>query len=54
MTGFYNVTKKIKDALNAEPFVNTVSYGSLDDVDLIQANHLSVIAHNRKQLQCSI
>ena len=34
MTGFYNVTKKIKDALNAEPFVNTVSYGSLDDVDL--------------------
>ena len=34
MTGFYNVTKKIKDALNEEPFVNTVSYGSLDDVDL--------------------
>ncbi len=34
MTGFYNVTKKIKDALNAEPFVNTVSFGSLDDVDL--------------------
>ena len=34
MTGFYNVTKIIKDALNAEPFVNTVSYGSLDDVDL--------------------
>jgi len=34
MTGFYNVTKKIKDALAAEPFVNTVSYGSLDDIDL--------------------
>ena len=34
MTGFYNVTKKIKDALNAEPFVNTVSYGSLDDIDV--------------------
>ena len=34
MTGFYNVTKKLKDALNAEPFVNTVSYGSLDDIDL--------------------
>ena len=34
MTGFYNVTQKIKDSLNAEPFVNTVSYGSLDDVDL--------------------
>ena len=34
MTGFYNVTKKLKDALAAEPFVNTVSFGSLDDVDL--------------------
>jgi hypothetical protein len=34
MTGFYNLTDKIKDTLNAEPFVNTVSYGSLDDVDL--------------------
>ena len=34
MTGFYNVTKKLKDALQAEPFVNTVSFGSLDDVDL--------------------
>lgn len=34
MTGFYNVTKKIKDALAAEPFVNTVSFGSLDDIDL--------------------
>ena len=34
MTGFFNVTKKIKDALNAEPFVNTVSFGSLDDIDL--------------------
>lgn len=34
MTGFYNVTDKIKDTLNAEPFVNTVTYGSLDDVDL--------------------
>lgn len=34
MTGFYNVTDKIKDTLNAEPFVNTVTYGSLDDIDL--------------------
>lgn len=34
MTGFYNVTDKIKDTLAAEPFVNTVTYGSLDDVDL--------------------
>ena len=34
MKGFYNITDKIKDTLNAEPFVNTVTYGSLDDVDL--------------------
>ena len=34
MTGFYNVTDKIKDTLNAEPFVNTVTYGGLDDIDL--------------------
>jgi len=34
MTGFYNVTDKIKDTLAAEPFVNTITYGSLDDVDL--------------------
>lgn len=34
MRGFYNVTDKIKDALAAEPFVNTVTYGSLDDIDL--------------------
>ena len=34
MTGFYNITDKIKDTLAAEPFVNTVTYGSLDDVDL--------------------
>lgn len=34
MKGFYNITDKIKDSLNAEPFVNTVTYGSLDDVDL--------------------
>lgn len=34
MTGFYNVLEKIKDTLNAEPFVNTVTYGNIDDVDL--------------------
>jgi len=34
MKGFYNVTKKIKEALEAEPFVNTVTFGSIDDVDL--------------------
>jgi hypothetical protein len=34
MKGFYNVTKQLKTALAAEPFVNTVTFGSLDDVDL--------------------
>ena len=34
MTVFYDLTQKIKDTLQAEPFVNTVTYGSLDDVDL--------------------
>jgi hypothetical protein len=34
MKGFYNVTEQLKTALAAEPFVNTVTFGSLDDVDL--------------------
>jgi len=34
MKAFYELTDKIKDTLIAEPFVNTVSYGSLDDIDL--------------------
>ena len=34
MKGFYNITNKIKTLLDAEPFVNTVTFGSIDDVDL--------------------
>lgn len=34
MNTFYTLTDKIKDTLLAEPFVNTVTYGSLDDIDL--------------------
>ncbi len=34
MKGFYDLTDKIKDTLQAEPFVNTVSYGSFDNGDL--------------------
>lgn len=34
MKGFYEVTDKLKTLLNAEPFINTVTYGSIDDVDL--------------------
>lgn len=38
MTGFYSVTEKIKDTLADEPFVNTVSFGGIDDVDLNKQN----------------
>ena len=34
MTSFYDITKKIRTALSNEPFVNTVSFGSIDDIDL--------------------
>ena len=34
MKGFYNLTETLKTALAAEPFVNTVTFGSLDDIDL--------------------
>lgn len=38
MKGFYSVTEKIKNTLAAEPFVNTVSFGGIDDVDLNKQN----------------
>ena len=34
MTGFYAVTTKIKDTLNLDPFVNTVTIGDIFGVDL--------------------
>ena len=34
MTNFYKVTEKLRDTLNAEPFINTVTYGSISEVDL--------------------
>lgn len=34
MNPFYDITNKLKDALAAEPFINTVTYGSLNDIDL--------------------
>lgn len=34
MKQVYLTTDKIKDALQAEPFINTVTFGSLNDVDL--------------------
>lgn len=34
MNPFYDITNKLKDALANEPFINTVTYGSLNDIDL--------------------
>lgn len=34
MKGFYNLTEQLKSSLISEPFVNTITFGSLDDVDL--------------------
>jgi hypothetical protein len=34
MNGFYQFTTKIKDTLNLDPFVNTVTYGDIFQVDL--------------------
>ena len=34
LNGFYNVTNKIRQSLQSEPFVNTVTFGDLFDVDL--------------------
>ncbi len=53
MKGFYNLTTKIKETLGAEPFVNTVSFGNLDDVDLNKQNiyPLSHIIVNNSTIQ---
>ncbi len=34
MDAFYRITETLKEYLLAEPFVNTVTYGSISDVDL--------------------
>ena len=34
MTAYYNILETLKTALAAEPFVNTVSFGNLYDIDL--------------------
>ena len=34
MTTYYNIIDTLKTALEAEPFVNTVSYGNIYDIDL--------------------
>jgi len=34
MTAYYNIIDTLKNTLEAEPFVNTVSYGNIYDIDL--------------------
>ena len=34
MTAYYNIIDTLKTALQAEPFVNTVSFGNIYDIDL--------------------
>lgn len=53
MRGFYNVMNEIKEVLRLEPFVNSVSYGNLDDVDLNKQNifPLSHIIINNTTIQ---
>ena len=34
MVGFYNLLDKIKAELQSNPFVNTVTYGDISDIDL--------------------
>ena len=38
MKGFYEITQQLKDSLIAEPFVNTVTFGNIDDIDLDKQN----------------
>ena len=34
MQGFYNLTNKIRETLQLDAFVNTVTYGDIFEVDL--------------------
>jgi hypothetical protein len=34
MQGFYNITEKIRQQLQQDDFVNTVTYGDIFEVDL--------------------
>mgnify|MGYP003127382704 FL=1 len=61
MKGFYNLTTKLKDTLEAEPFVNTVTYGSIDDIDLNKQNifplsHIIInnVSIGEKTLTCNV
>ena len=51
MKQVYDTTTKIKDQLQAEPFINTVTFGSLNDVDLdkqsiFPLSHLTINSTN--------
>ena len=34
MNAFYNITQSIKDAISAEPFTHTITFGDVTDIDL--------------------
>lgn len=61
MKGFYNLTTKLKETLEAEPFVNTVTFGSIDDIDLNKQNifplsHIIInnVSIGEKTLTCNV
>ena len=42
MTAYYNIIDTLKTALQAEPFVNTVSFGNIYDIDSVSYTHLTL------------
>ena len=40
MQGFYNLSNKIRETLQLDAFVNTVTYGDIFDVDSVSYTHL--------------
>ena len=54
MQGFYNITQKIREQLQQDAFVNTVTYGNIFDVDLSKQtifplSHLQVVSATMQQ-----
>lgn len=61
MTGYYDITTTIKDALLDDDFVNTVSEGDIDEVDLSKQtifplSHLRIdnVSHETSTLRFSV
>ena len=43
---FYDLTTKVRDILQSDINVNTVTFGDITEVDLKQADDFSFVAHN--------